>query len=242
MHIIPAIDIIDGKCVRLTQGDYAQKTEYASDPLIVAQKFEAAGIKRLHVVDLDGAKASKIVNEPTLKRIASNTSLHVDFGGGVKSDEAIDMAFAAGAAQITAGSIAVNNKPLVLSWLKKYGTSKIILGADVHHNEVRINGWQEGSGMNIFDFLEDYVSAGIEYVICTDVSKDGLLQGPSFDLYDDILKRYPKLKLIASGGVAELDDLKKLEQAGMFGTIVGKAYYEGRISLEELASFEQTIN
>ncbi|MGW8121815.1 1-(5-phosphoribosyl)-5-[(5-phosphoribosylamino)methylideneamino]imidazole-4-carboxamide isomerase [Roseivirga echinicomitans] len=238
MHIIPAIDIIDGKCVRLTQGDYAKKTEYAADPLIVAKKFEAAGIKRLHVVDLDGAKASKIVNEFTLKRITSNTSLHVDFGGGVKSDEAIDMAFAAGAAQITAGSIAVKDKALVQTWLKKYGADKIILGADVHHNEVRINGWQEGSGMNIFDFLEDYVSAGIAYVICTDVSKDGLLQGPSFELYSDLMQRFPSLKLIASGGVSCLNDLKQLEQMGVFGTIVGKAYYEGRVTLKELASFK----
>lgn len=237
MHIIPAIDIINGKCVRLTQGDYAKKTEYAADPLIVAQKFEQAGIKRLHVVDLDGAKASEIVNEPTLKRIALNTNLHIDFGGGVKSDEAIDMAFLAGAVQITAGSIAVKDKALVLSWLKKYGTDKIIIGADVHHKEVRINGWQEGSGKNIFDFLEGYVSAGIEYVICTDVSKDGLLQGPSFELYAELMKCFPSLNLIASGGVACLDDLKRLEQMGVYGTIVGKAYYEEKISLEELALF-----
>ncbi|PIQ48158.1 MAG: 1-(5-phosphoribosyl)-5-[(5-phosphoribosylamino)methylideneamino]imidazole-4-carboxamide isomerase [Cytophagales bacterium CG12_big_fil_rev_8_21_14_0_65_40_12] len=237
MHIIPAIDVIDGKCVRLTQGDYAQKTEYASDPLLVAKAFEEAGIKRLHVVDLDGAKANTIVNRATLERITSNTQLHVDFGGGIKSAEAIEEAFEAGAKQITAGSIAVKNKPLVLDWIKQYGAERIIIGADVMNNEIRTHGWQEGSGLNIFSFLEDYVAAGAVYVICTDVSKDGLLQGPSFELYAELMERFPSLKLIASGGVATLDDLKQLEQMGIFGTIVGKAYYEGRITLTELASF-----
>lgn len=237
MHIIPAIDIIDGKCVRLTQGDYAQKTEYASDPLLVAQAFEGAGIKRLHVVDLDGAKASTIVNRATLERITSNTQLHVDFGGGIKSAEAIEEAFEAGAKQITAGSIAVKNKPLVLDWIKHYGAERVIIGADVMNNEIRTHGWQEGSGLDILVFLEDYVAVGAVYVICTDVSKDGLLQGPSFELYAELMERFPSLKLIASGGVATLDDLKQLEQMGIFGTIVGKAYYEGRITLTELASF-----
>jgi phosphoribosylformimino-5-aminoimidazole carboxamide ribotide isomerase len=237
MHIIPAIDIIDGKCVRLTQGDYNQKKEYASDPLLVAQAFEAAGIKRLHVVDLDGAKASKIVNQATLERIAKNTTLEVDFGGGIKSDASIELAFDSGAKQITAGSIAASNKPLVQDWIKKYSAERIIIGADVMNNEIRTHGWQHGSGLNIFDFLEDYVAAGAIYVICTDVSKDGLLQGPSFELYKELMQRFPSLKLIASGGVSCMDDLIQLEAMGVYGTIVGKAYYEKRITLAELASF-----
>ncbi|MFT6972026.1 MAG: phosphoribosylformimino-5-aminoimidazole carboxamide ribotide isomerase [Roseivirga sp.] len=237
MHIIPAIDIIDGKCVRLTQGDYNQKKEYASDPLLVAQAFEAAGIKRLHVVDLDGAKASKIVNQATLERIAKNTTLEVDFGGGIKSDASIELAFDSGAKQITAGSIAASNKPLVQDWIKKYSAERIIIGADVMNNEIRTHGWQHGSGLNIFDFLEDYVAAGAIYVICTDVSKDGLLQGPSFELYKELMQRFPSLKLIASGGVSCMDDLIQLEAMGVYGTIVGKAYYEKRITLVELASF-----
>ncbi|MFT6053986.1 MAG: phosphoribosylformimino-5-aminoimidazole carboxamide ribotide isomerase [Roseivirga sp.] len=237
MHIIPAIDIIDGKCVRLTQGDYNQKKEYASDPLLVAQAFEAAGIKRLHVVDLDGAKASKIVNQATLERIAKNTTLQVDFGGGIKSDASIELAFDSGAKQITAGSIAASNKPLVQDWIKKYSAERIIIGADVMNNEIRTHGWQHGSGLNIFDFLEDYVAAGAIYVICTDVSKDGLLQGPSFELYKELMQRFPSLKLIASGGVSCMDDLIQLEAMGVYGTIVGKAYYEKRITLAELASF-----
>jgi phosphoribosylformimino-5-aminoimidazole carboxamide ribotide isomerase len=237
MHIIPAIDIIDGKCVRLTQGDYNQKKEYASDPLLVAQAFEAAGIKKLHVVDLDGAKASKIVNQATLERIAKNTTLEVDFGGGIKSDASIELAFDSGAKQITAGSIAASNKPLVQDWIKKYSAERIIIGADVMNNEIRTHGWQQGSGLNIFDFLEDYVAAGAIYVICTDVSKDGLLQGPSFELYKELMQRFPSLKLIASGGVSCMDDLIQLEAMGVYGTIVGKAYYEKRITLVELASF-----
>lgn len=237
MHIIPAIDIIDGKCVRLTQGDYNQKKEYASDPLEVAKAFENAGLKRLHVVDLDGAKASKIVNGKTLQSITKNTNLHVDFGGGVKSSEAIEEAFEAGAAQITAGSIAVKNQALVKEWLQHFGPEKIILGADVKDGEIRTHGWQEGSGLNIFSFLEEYLKAGAQYVICTDVSKDGLLQGPSFELYGEIMEKFPEIKLIASGGVSCLEDLKRLNEQGVYGTIVGKAFYEGKISLEELASF-----
>lgn len=237
MYIIPAIDIIDGKCVRLTQGDYAQKTEYADDPVDVAQKFEQAGIKRLHVVDLEGAKASKLVNEATLRSITANTTLKVDFGGGVKSDEAIEMAFAAGAHQITAGSIAVKNPDLVAAWIERYGADKIILGADVKDEKVAINGWQEDSGLDLFDFLRDFVKQNIQYCICTDVSKDGLLQGPAFELYQKIMDEFPDLKLIASGGVSNMDDLHRLNEMGVYGTIVGKAFYEGRISLEELASF-----
>lgn len=237
MYIIPAIDIIDGKCVRLTQGDYSLKKEYNTDPIKLAKTFEEAGIKRLHVVDLDGAKSSKIVNTKTLEGITKATRLEVDFGGGVKSNDSIQLAFNSGAAQVTAGSIAVTNQELVMNWLKEYGVEKIIIGADVKNNEVRTHGWQQGSGLHIFDFLEQYSNAGAKYVICTDVSKDGLLSGPAFDLYEQIMLKFPTLNLIASGGVSCLEDLKQLKQLGVYGTIVGKAYYEGKISLEELASF-----
>ena len=237
MYIIPAIDIIEGKCVRLTQGDYDQKKEYADNPAEVAGKFEQAGIKRLHVVDLEGAKTSKLVNEATLRSITKQTNLQVDFGGGVKSNEAIEMAFNAGAHQITAGSIAVKNPELVSTWISRYGAEKIILGADVKDEKVAINGWQEDSGIDLFNFLEGYVKQNVQYCICTDVTKDGLLQGPAFELYQKIMDRFPDLKLIASGGVASMDDLHRLNDMGVYGTIVGKAYYEGRISLEELASF-----
>ena len=238
MKIIPAIDIIDGKAVRLTQGDYNQKTEYNNDSVAVAKAFESVGIERLHVVDLEGAKASKPVNLETLKAIATETTLEIDFGGGVKSNESIELAFQAGAHQVTAGSIAVKDKNLVKSWIAQYGPDKIILGADVKDEKIAINGWQEDSGIDLFDFLEEYVALGIEYCICTDVSKDGSLQGPSFELYGKIQKQFPDLKLIASGGVSSMDDLERLDKMGVYGTIVGKAYYEGRISLEELASFE----
>ncbi len=238
MKIIPAIDIIEGKAVRLTQGDYAQKTEYADDPTQVAKQFEAAGIKHLHVVDLEGAKASKPVNLETLRGITNGTGLTVDFGGGVKSNESIELAFEAGAHQITAGSIAVKDKALVQAWIKEYGAEKIILGADVKDEKIAINGWQEDSGIDLFEFLAEYIDLGISHCICTDVSKDGLLQGPSFDLYSKMMIEFPNLKLIASGGVSSMDDLRRLDKMGVYGTIVGKAYYEGRISLKELASFE----
>ncbi len=239
MHIIPAIDIINGHCVRLTQGDYDQKKEYADNPAQVAKDFEAAGIRKLHVVDLEGAKASTPVNLETLRAITEATSLSVDFGGGVKSNEAIKAVFEAGARQVTAGSIAVKQPELVSQWIAEYGAERIILGADVIDEQIATHGWQQNSGIQLFGFLEQYLKKGIEYCICTDVSKDGLLQGPSFDLYARIQQEFPELKLIASGGVAELDDLKRLEQMGVYGTIVGKAYYEGHISLEELAQFEK---
>ena len=239
MHIIPAIDIINGHCVRLTQGDYDQKKEYADNPAEVAKDFEAAGIRKLHVVDLEGAKASTPVNLETLRAITEATSLSVDFGGGVKSNEAIKAVFDAGARQVTAGSIAVKQPELVSEWIAEYGAERIILGADVIDEQIATHGWQQNSGIKLFGFLEQYLKKGIEYCICTDVSKDGLLQGPSFDLYARIQQEFPELKLIASGGVAELDDLKRLEQMGVYGTIVGKAYYEGHISLEELAQFEK---
>jgi len=238
MKIIPAIDVIEGKAVRLTQGDYNQKTEYNDDPLAVAQAFESVGIDRLHVVDLEGAKASKPINLNVLEVLSKGTGLKIDFGGGVKSNNSIEEVLKAGAHQVTAGSIAVKDKSLVKEWIAKYGADTIILGADVQDEKIAINGWQEDSGLDLLEFLTDYVKLGITYCICTDVSKDGLLQGPSFDLYDKIMKAFPDLKLIASGGVSSMEDLKRLEKMGIYGTIVGKAYYEGHMSLEELASFE----
>ena len=241
-QLIPAIDLINGQCVRLTQGDYGQKKVYSEDPLEIAKAFEGAGIQRLHLVDLDGAKAKKIVNAAVLERIASNTKLHIDFGGGVQSDEMIDTAFSAGASQITAGSIAVRNPELVCEWLQKYGSEKIILGADAQNEQIAVSGWQENSNISIFDFLQDYTLKGAKYVISTDVAKDGLLQGPSFDLYEKIHASSPSLSVIASGGVACMEDLVRLREMNLFGVIVGKAFYEGRISLADLAKFSaQTI-
>ena len=239
MHIIPAIDLIGGNCVRLTQGDYGQVKEYNSDPLAVARQYEAAGLKRLHLVDLDGAKQKKIVNLPVLASIASQTGLHVDFGGGVQSDEDLQAAFRAGAKQITGGSIAVRNPELFQRWLKDHGSERIILGADVRGREIAIGGWQEGGGVELMPFLRRYTDLGVRYVVCTDVSKDGLLQGPSVQLYKEIIAEFPDLHLIASGGVASMDDLHELREIGCWGCIVGKAIYEGRVSVEELAEFNQ---
>ncbi|MDQ3534387.1 MAG: 1-(5-phosphoribosyl)-5-[(5-phosphoribosylamino)methylideneamino]imidazole-4-carboxamide isomerase [Bacteroidota bacterium] len=237
MYIIPAIDIIDGKCVRLTQGDYSQKKIYNEDPLEVAKGFEAAGIKRLHLVDLDGAKKKKVVNIKVLESIAHGTSLHIDFGGGVQSDEDIQNVFDAGAQQITGGSIAVKNPELFISWVEKYGYEKIILGADVKNNRIAISGWEEEADKEVFEFLQVYLDRNIKYVICTDVSKDGLLQGPSFELYNQINEKFPDLQLIASGGVSNYQDLEILSGTKCYGVIVGKAIYEGRISLKELRNF-----
>ncbi len=237
MLLIPAIDIIDGKCVRLSQGDYAQKKIYNESPLEVAKEFQAAGITHLHLVDLDGAKSHHIVNHEVLKTIAQNTGLQVDFGGGIKSDEDAQTAFESGAQQITVGSIAVKSRETVLRWLQQYGAEKIILGADVKGESIAINGWQESSSLNLFDFLEDYIRHGIQYVICTDISKDGMLQGPSFALYKKILSRFPEIKLIASGGVSSMEDLFRLDEMGLYGAIIGKAIYEGNISLQQLAAF-----
>ena len=240
MKVIPAIDIIDGKCVRLSQGDYALKTVYHENPLEVAKQLEAAGLTHLHLVDLDGAKAHHIVNHSVLKAIATQTNLKVDFGGGVKSDEDIHLAFDCGATQITAGSIAVKSPDTVLRWISKYGTDKIILGADVRDEKIAISGWQEKSEVQIFDFLESYVNEGIQYVICTDIAKDGMLQGSSIQLYQKILLQFPHLKLIASGGVSTMHELHTLSEAGLYGAIVGKALYEGKMSLNELAVFQSS--
>lgn len=236
MKIIPAIDLIGGKCVRLSQGDYSSKKEYHDDPLEMAKRFEGAGIQRLHLVDLDGAKAKKIVNRAVLERISQGTSLQVDFGGGIQADEEIEKAFELGAKQVTGGSIAVKNPELFKSWIKNYGSEKIILGADAKDRKIAVGGWEETTSVDLIPFIQSYVELGIQYVICTDVAKDGLLQGPSVELYREILQEIPGLKLIASGGVSSVKDLEELEKIGVYGTIVGKAYYEGRVTLEELAA------
>ncbi|MBN3584353.1 1-(5-phosphoribosyl)-5-[(5-phosphoribosylamino)methylideneamino]imidazole-4-carboxamide isomerase [Algoriphagus aestuarii] len=237
MQIIPAIDLIGGKCVRLSQGDYNSKKEYHDDPLEMAKRFEGAGIQRLHLVDLDGAKAKKIVNGDVLQRITSGTSLQVDFGGGIQADEEIEKAFEFGAKQVTGGSIAVKNSELFGGWITKFGADKIILGADAKNRKIAVGGWEETTSVDLIPFIKDYVAKGINYVICTDVAKDGLLQGPSTDLYKEILEEIPSVKLIASGGVSSVRDLEELEKIGVYGTIVGKAYYEGRVTMEELAAF-----
>jgi phosphoribosylformimino-5-aminoimidazole carboxamide ribotide isomerase len=237
MYIIPAIDIIDGKCVRLTQGDYEQKKVYNENPLEVAKQFEDVGLNRLHLVDLDGAKAGHIVNYKVLEKIAAKSQLHIDFGGGLKSDEDLRIAFECGAKQITGGTIAVKNKPVFLNWIKTHGAEKIILGADVKNEKIAVSGWTETSDIWLKDFLQDFINEGIIYCICTDISKDGLLRGSSNDLYQSVLKDFKDLKLIASGGVSSMDDLHKLRDIGCFGAIVGKAIYENRISLKELEQF-----
>lgn len=239
MFIIPAIDIIDGKCVRLTQGDYAQKKVYNEDPLEVAKEFEDAGLMRLHLVDLDGAKAGHIVNHRVLERLASKTSLHIDFGGGLKSDTDLKIAFECGAKQITGGTVAVKNREVFINWLETHGSDKIILGADVKNEKIAVGGWLETSDLWLKDFLRDYIEQGIQYCICTDISKDGLLRGASNELYASVLKDFPELKLIASGGVSNMDDLYKLREIGCFGAIVGKAIYEGRVTVKELEKFSQ---
>jgi phosphoribosylformimino-5-aminoimidazole carboxamide ribotide isomerase len=237
MKIIPAIDVINGKCVRLTQGDYGQKKEYHDSPLEMAKRFEQAGISRLHLVDLDGAKQKQIVNKDVLKTIAEGTSLKIDFGGGVQSDAAIEEAFSLGAHQVTGGSIAVKNCDLFTSWIAAFGGEKIILGADVKNRKIAISGWEETTEIELIDFIKGYHEKGIGYVICTDIAKDGLLKGPSLELYRDILSEIPGINLIASGGVSEVKDLEKLAEIGVYGAIVGKAYYEGRITLDQLARF-----
>ena len=233
MRIIPAIDIIDGKCVRLTKGDYATKKIYNENPLEVAKEFEANGIKYLHLVDLDGAKASKIVNHKVLEQVSTNTSLKIDFGGGLKSDEDLKIAFDAGASQITGGSIAVKNDELFEQWLEQYGAERIILGADSHNRKIMTHGWQRGSALDVVEFITDYVKKGITYVIPTDIAKDGMLEGAANSLYKEILSK-SKIKLIASGGVASIEDIHQLEAIGCDGVIIGKAIYEGRISMKEL--------
>jgi phosphoribosylformimino-5-aminoimidazole carboxamide ribotide isomerase len=237
MRIIPAIDLIEGKCVRLTQGDYAQRKIYNENPLEVAKAFEDAGLRYLHLVDLDGAKAKKVVNHAVLERIATHTRLQINFGGGVQSEQDLKTVFEAGAQQVTGGSIAVRQPELFEQWLRHYGSNKIILGADVKEGLIAISGWQELSQQPIEDFLEGYRQKGVQYVICTDISKDGLLAGTSLDLYAVLRKKFPDLSLIASGGVSNLDDLEKLQALRLEGAIIGKALYEGAIRLQDLQRF-----
>ena len=234
IELIPAIDIIGGQCVRLTKGDYDQKTVYRDSPAEVAKEFEEIGFKRLHVVDLDGAKSKHIVNEQVLKAITNKTHLTVDFGGGIKTDEDIEKAFAAGASMVTIGSIAVTNPDLFMGWLEKYGAERIILGADVRHGKISINGWKEDSSEDLLPFLKKYVDAGVSNVLCTEISKDGTLAGPAIELYQSMMAAYPELHLIASGGVASIEDIQALDAAGIPAVVFGKAIYEGRINLNEL--------
>jgi phosphoribosylformimino-5-aminoimidazole carboxamide ribotide isomerase len=237
MRIIPAIDIIEGKCVRLSKGDYNTKIIYNENPLEVAKSFEAHGIEYLHLVDLDGAKSSQIVNYKILEQIATQTKLKIDFGGGLKSDYDLRIAFESGANQITGGSIAVKNKEVFERWLEEYGPDKIILGADANNEKVAVSGWLEDSNEDLIPFIQDYQNKGIQYVICTDIAKDGMLEGPSFDLYAKILAEAKGIKLIASGGISTFDELPKLAELGCEGTIIGKAIYEGRISLKQLENY-----
>lgn len=237
MRIIPAIDIIDGNCVRLSKGDYNTKKIYNENPLEVAKEFEAHGIKYLHLVDLDGAKSKHIVNHKVLEQIASHTSLKIDFGGGLKTNDDLRIAFESGANQITGGSIAVKDKETFTGWIANYGADKIILGADALDEKVAVSGWQEESKEELLPFIRTYQEKGIQYVICTDISKDGMLEGPSFDLYEKILNSISNLKLIASGGISTFDELPKLAKIGCEGTIIGKAIYENRISLKQLQNY-----
>ncbi|WP_027075942.1 1-(5-phosphoribosyl)-5-[(5-phosphoribosylamino)methylideneamino]imidazole-4-carboxamide isomerase [Maribacter antarcticus] len=240
MRIIPAIDIIDGKCVRLSKGDYDTKKIYNEHPLEVAKEFEASGIQFLHLVDLDGAKSKHIINHRVLEQIASQTQLKIDFGGGLKTDEDLRIAFESGASQITGGSIAVKDPEIFLGWIEKHGADRIILGADALDEKVAVSGWQEESKEELIPFIQSYQAKGIQYVICTDISKDGMLEGPSFDLYQKIMTRIAgeqPLKLIASGGIATFDELPKLAELGCEGTIIGKAIYENRISLKQLETY-----
>lgn len=237
MEIIPAIDLIHGKCVRLTQGDYDKKTTYNENPLEVAKEFEDIGIRRLHLVDLDGAKKGEVVNLKVLELIASKTSLIIDFGGGIKTDASINSVFNAGASLATIGSLAVKQPELLFSWVKKYGAEKIMLGADVNGEKIAIGGWLETTDINVYDFLKINYYKGITNIFCTDISKDGMLKGPSADLYLKIITLIPELKLIASGGVSSMNDIIELEKIGCGGAIVGKAIYEGHITIQDLKNY-----
>jgi len=238
MLIIPAIDLIDGQAVRLTQGDYNRKKVYHQDPVEVAKTFAGSGLTHVHVVDLDGAKGGGIVNHKVLERIATETNLHIDWGGGIKSDDDIRIAFESGAQQVTGGTIAVKQPEVFLRWLKEYGPERLILGADVRGEHIAVSGWQESSDRRLDEFLADYVAKGLRYTICTDVAKDGLLQISSQDVYQRIRHNLPELKLIASGGVSGMADLEALQNIGCYAAIVGKAIYENRVSLEELAEYQ----
>ncbi len=240
IELIPAIDIINGQCVRLTKGDYDQKTVYG-EPLEMALEFERIGFRRLHMVDLDGAKSKHIVNSHVLSRISAETKLTVDFGGGIKTDEDIEKAFASGAAMVTVGSIAVTHPELFMGWLEKYGAERMILGADVRHGKISINGWKEDSSEDLLPFLKKHIDAGVKNVLCTEISKDGTLAGPAIDLYCQVMDAYPQLHLIASGGVSSKEDIIALDAAGIPAVVFGKAIYEGRIDLRELRVMNQEL-
>ena len=239
IELIPAIDIIGGQCVRLTKGDYEQKTVYRDSPAEVAREFEQLGFRRLHVVDLDGAKSKHIVNSAVLRRITAETGLVVDFGGGIKTDDDIEQAFAAGASMVTVGSIAVTQPDLFMGWLDKYGADRMILGADVRGGKISINGWKEDSEEDLLPFLRKYIERGVKNVLCTEISKDGTLQGPATRLYKQVMAEYPELHLIASGGVSSIDDIKALDRAGIPAVVFGKAIYEGKINLKELWDWQR---
>lgn len=234
IELIPAIDIINGQCVRLTKGDYNLKTVYRDSPLEVVKEFEAIGFRRLHMVDLDGAKSKHIMNSSVLRRVTMETHLMVDFGGGIKTDEDIEKAFNSGASMVTVGSIAVTNPEIFMGWLEKYGANRIILGADVRHGKISINGWKEDSIEDLLPFLKKYIEAGVKNVLCTEISKDGTLSGPAINLYREVMNTYPQLHLIASGGVSSIEDIKALDAAGIPAVVFGKAIYEGKINLNEL--------
>lgn len=240
IELIPAIDLIDGKCVRLTKGDYNQKKIYNENPVEIAKGFEEMGFKRLHVVDLDGARSKHIVNVDVLKAITTETNLIVDFGGGIKSEGDIEKAFANGASMVTIGSIAVTQPELFLKWLDQYGAEKLILGADVKNGMISINGWKEDSAEQLLPFLKKYIDHGVKNVLCTEISKDGTLQGPALQLYQEIMAEYPQLHLIASGGVSSNEDIIALDQAGIPAVVFGKAFYEGKINIPELLTTNKT--
>lgn len=240
IEIIPAIDIIDGKCVRLSQGDYGAKTIYNENPLEVAKMFEDAGIHRLHLVDLDGAKAKRVINNKVLEDIAKHTSLIIDFGGGIQSEQDIDIAFASGASMVTGGSVAAKNRQLFVSWVKKYGGDKIILGADSKNRHIAVSGWQEATSLDVVPYIRNYMQYGVQKVVCTDITKDGMLGGPAIDLYKLIMNQVPDVYLIASGGVSCKQDILDLDAAGIPAIIMGKAIYENKVTLKELAEIQNS--
>ena len=240
IELIPAIDLIDGQCVRLTKGDYSTRKTYNEDPVAVAREFESYGFKRLHVVDLDGARSKHVVNHKVLERIAASTSgLVIDFGGGIKSDEDLRIAFDSGASLVTVGSIAATQPEMFIGWLQEYGADRLILGADVKDGRISINGWKEESTQELLPFLDLFIQKGTRHVLCTDISKDGMLQGPATPLYRKIMARYPECRLIASGGVSGMQDIIALDEADIPAVVFGKAIYEGRISLKELAGWAE---
>ena len=237
LTVIPAIDIIDGKCVRLSKGDYSSKKIYNEEPLEVAKSFESHGLNRLHLVDLDGAKKRHVVNWKVLEKIASKTFLNIDFGGGIKTDEDLKTVFECGASMATIGSVAIKNKELFFSWLNRFGNSKLILGADVNDRKIAVLGWLETTGVDIMEFIKEYLEKGVKRVLCTDISKDGMLEGTSFGLYKDLMEVFPDMDLIASGGITKLDELYRLDELGISGAIIGKAIYEGKILLADLEKY-----